>query len=124
MQGQKTGGRKPGSLNKANREIRELAQQYGPEAIEALVAILKSPDSPPAAKVASANSILDRGYGKPRQPMEHGGRDGAPIEYRDLSGLSDEQLGQLATILEWRKRRPVGGSCSRPGAWRPSCFMG
>jgi hypothetical protein len=36
------------------------------------VAILKSPDSPPAAKVASGNSILDRGYGKPRHPMEHG----------------------------------------------------
>jgi hypothetical protein len=34
-----------------------------------------------AARVAAANALLDRGYGKPRQGVEHTGVDGAPIAH-------------------------------------------
>ena len=38
-----------------------------------------------AARVSAANASLDRGYGKPKQGMEHTGKDGAPIEIADRS---------------------------------------
>lgn len=63
MLGKKTGGRKLGARNKATAEVKELAQQYGQEAIEALAKIVKSGDSD-QAKVAACREILDRGYGK------------------------------------------------------------
>jgi hypothetical protein len=36
-------------------------------------------EAPPAARVAAANSILDRGWGKPAQPHDGDG-DGGAIE--------------------------------------------
>ena len=41
-----------------------------------MVGVMGQPDSPPAARVSAANSILDRGWGKPAQPIENG-EDGA-----------------------------------------------
>jgi hypothetical protein len=35
---------------------------------------------PPAARVSAASALLDRGWGKPVQSMEHSGHDGGPIE--------------------------------------------
>lgn len=66
MLGKKTGGRKAGVPNKATAEVKELAQQYGEKAIQALAKIVKSGDSD-QAKVAACREILDRGYGKPTQ---------------------------------------------------------
>jgi hypothetical protein len=37
-------------------------------------------DAPGAARVAAANAVLDRGHGKPRQALEHGGDGGAAIQ--------------------------------------------
>jgi hypothetical protein len=30
--------------------------------------------------VSAATALLDRGYGKPRQSLEHTGKDGGPVE--------------------------------------------
>jgi|SRR5271165_1995094 len=59
----------PGGRPKELREIVELARSYAPEAIETLALIMANPEAPPAARVA-ANAILDRGFGKPTQPVE------------------------------------------------------
>lgn len=63
-------GRPIGAKSKVGADIRELAQQYSTDAITALVSILNNQDSPAAARVAAANTLLDRGYGKPHQSIE------------------------------------------------------
>ena len=62
----KTGGRQAGTPNKATASIREAAQQYTDEALKTLVDVMGDETAPPAARVAAANSLLDRGYGKPK----------------------------------------------------------
>lgn len=62
-------GRPKGSMNKATADIKAAAQVYTQDALETLAQIMKAGESE-AARVAAANSILDRGFGKPRQSMD------------------------------------------------------
>jgi hypothetical protein len=55
----------PGGRPKVVAEVRDLARKYTPDAIETLVEIMRKGDAADAAKVAAANSLLDRGWGKP-----------------------------------------------------------
>ena len=72
----KTGGRQKGVPNKATIEIKELARQYGPKALEEL-AILggliqiadRKPSENDTARIAAAKEILDRAYGKSAQTI-------------------------------------------------------
>jgi hypothetical protein len=57
----------PGGRPKVIAEVKELARAHTGEAIETLVSIMTNPKSAPAARVSAANSLLDRGYGKPPQ---------------------------------------------------------
>ena len=57
----------PGGRPNVIAEVKELAREYTGEAIETLVAIMTNPKAAPAARVSAANSLLDRGYGKPPQ---------------------------------------------------------
>jgi len=61
--------------------IAELARSFSAEAIEELVAIMRARDLPPRARIAAIDSILDRGLGKPMQPMRQQqiGANGQPI---------------------------------------------
>lgn len=85
-------GRPKGAKDKATREqggtLAELARSHTVDALRALVSIAKSGESE-AARVSAATAILDRGYGRPTQAHEHTGKNGGPIEYRDLS---DEEI--------------------------------
>jgi hypothetical protein len=60
----------PGGRPKELREVVDLARSHGPEAIETLAEIMTNPESPPAARVAGANAILDRGHGKPKETVD------------------------------------------------------
>ena len=60
--GRKTGGRKLGTPNKA--DLQEAAQAYTPAALKTLNDICVGGESE-AARVAAANSLLDRGHGRP-----------------------------------------------------------
>lgn len=51
-------------------DVKLLAKQAGEEAIAALKEVMADKKSPPAARVAAATSILDRGYGKPSQTID------------------------------------------------------
>lgn len=62
-------GRPKGAVNKATADIREAAQEFTSEALQVLVQVARTSESD-AARVAAANSILDRGHGKPRQSVE------------------------------------------------------
>lgn len=58
--------------------VQDLARVYTEEAIKTLAAIMKDVDAPAAARVAAAEKILDRGYGKATQVIA-GDEDGGPI---------------------------------------------
>ncbi len=74
----------PGGRPKGLAELAELARSHAPEAIAALVRGLKHPK----LFVAAATALLDRGFGKPTQPIE-----------------GDVGFGSLLAVLEARRRR-------------------
>jgi hypothetical protein len=51
-------------------EVRDLARRHGAAAIGALAEIALNPKAPPAARVAAAEALLDRGYGRPVQAVQ------------------------------------------------------
>ncbi len=69
--GERRGGRKKGTPNKATAAIKEIAGQYTVQAVETLVSILAGGEGiPAAAQVAAAKEILDRAHGKPAQSVD------------------------------------------------------
>jgi hypothetical protein len=58
----------PGGRPKGFAEVRELAREHTVAAIEKLVAIMTTGQSE-QAQLLAANSLLDRGWGKPTQPI-------------------------------------------------------
>lgn len=75
-------GRKRGRPDRATAEqkegLEERARKHVDVALQTLVEIATNGDSEPA-RVTAANSLLDRGYGKPRQAVEHSGEGGGPL---------------------------------------------
>jgi hypothetical protein len=59
------------------KHVRELAREYTQEAVKALVETIK--DGGWSAKVAAANVLLDRGWGKAEQPIV--GDEGGPVRH-------------------------------------------
>ncbi len=62
-------GRPKGKPNKATADIKEIAQQFGAEAIGKLVELMRDADFE-TVQVAAAKELLDRGYGKAIQPVD------------------------------------------------------
>ena len=62
----KTGGRKPGTPNKATTELQGLARQYTEHAIKVLAMIMVKGESE-QARIMAARELLDRGHGKATQ---------------------------------------------------------
>ncbi len=87
----KTGGRQKGTLNSATRDIKALAAEHSPAALATLVQIATAGESE-AARVAAANSLLDRAYGKPRQEIEHSGSI-----TRRVVDMTEEELLAIAS---------------------------
>jgi hypothetical protein len=67
----------PGGMHKGTAELKALARQHAASAIETLANIMHDQGAPPPARVAAANSLLDRGFGKPVQEVT--GADGVPL---------------------------------------------
>ena len=53
-----------GGRPKATHSIQELARKHTTEALDVLVQIMLNEKAPPNARVAAANTLLDRAYGK------------------------------------------------------------
>ncbi len=80
----------PGGRPKVLGDVQELAREQSPHAINTLAEIMHNEKTPPAARVAAANALLDRGYGKPTQPIS---KTLAKVE---PSTMSDEELAAIA----------------------------
>jgi hypothetical protein len=108
----------PGVRPKELREVIELARAHGPEAIAVLADIMNDPESPPAARVAAANALLDRGWGKPAQAVELFGNAGGPIETADVTSARDIIEGRLAEVAA--RLRPPAEPPSLMDAGKPA----
>jgi hypothetical protein len=74
-------GRPKGSLNRATAEVKKAAQKYTKNAVKTLLEIMEKGENE-SARVSAAREILDRGYGKPMQAVEHTGEGGGPVAIR------------------------------------------
>lgn len=81
--GERRGGRTKGTPNRITADIKALAQQYGAEAVEALVEIMRKHGND-TTRIAASKELLDRGYGKAMQGVELTGKDGAPVEFKQI----------------------------------------
>lgn len=69
----------PGGRPKENAEIKALAREYGPRAVERLAELMDGDD--PRVAVAASQALLDRGYGKPAQVIA-GDDDMPPVRVK------------------------------------------
>ena len=76
----------PGGRPREIGEIRELARRHTPAAIAALQGVMSSPTAPAAARVAAAQALLDRAWGKPTQPL-----------------AGDDSAGPVRIVCSWRE---------------------
>src|SRR5262245_46216492 len=76
----------PGGRPKVVGEVQAFAREYTKEAIETLRDIMRDKKAAPAARAVAANSILDRGYGRPSQTINQS------TTRPELDGMSDAEL--------------------------------
>ena len=79
----KTGGRRAGTPNKSTASVKQLAQQHSAGAIRTL-AMIMAHSIDDKARIAAANSLLDRGHGKPAQTLDMAVTS-PPITYLDIT---------------------------------------
>lgn len=75
-------------MAKTPTEIKSLARAHTEKALNTLVGVMNQPDAPPAARVAAANALLDRGWGKPTQVIA-GDEDAPPVIVRIERSIVD-----------------------------------
>jgi hypothetical protein len=74
-----------GSTAKQITDVRDAARQHTQAAVETLVSVMQDLKAPHSARVAAANGILDRGYGKATQHIE------AELSVYDSLSLAEKQ---------------------------------
>jgi len=95
----------PGGRPKGLAEVQALARQHAPQAIATLAEIMRN-GKQERARIAAAEALLDRGYGKPTQRIA-GDEDGPPVAV----SLPTETLIELLD----EARRRLGGSIAGDG---------
>lgn len=85
----------PGGRPKGLKEVEEAARQHTALAMTTLAEVAKDKKATPGARVAAACALLDRGWGKPRQPID-----------------GDGEGGPLRIVIEERIVDPRGGDQS------------
>lgn len=75
MSGNRGKGRPKGAVNKATKDIKELARALAPDATKRLSELLKSENE--GVALGAVKEIYDRAYGKATQKI--GGDEDAPI---------------------------------------------
>lgn len=83
----------PGGRPALAGHVRDLARQYTEESVKTLVEIMRDKKAHATSRATAAQSLLDRGWGKPSQPVG-GAEDLPPI--RGVRELSEVELMALA----------------------------
>lgn len=91
----------PGGRPKEANEVRELARQYGPEAILRLAFWMASDNA--KASVSACNVLLDRGFGKPDQAIEHSGNVNIQVSPAERRRIEEERVIKLMNRLPQRE---------------------
>jgi hypothetical protein len=73
--------------------VKAAARALTQEAIDTLAGVMRDGKAPPAARIAAATALLDRGHGRPSQAVEL--NVGC-----DLARLTDDELDALERIME------------------------
>ncbi len=82
-------------MAKTPTEIRSIARSHCANALNVLEGIMNQPKAPHSARVAAANSLLDRGLGKATQLIAGDDEHGA-IRFESIT---DEQRAQAVAAL-------------------------
>lgn len=90
----------PGGRPKEEMAVKALAREQGPRAIAKLVEIMDNAWLFPALQLQAAVALLDRGFGKPKQEVEHGGPDGAAIKHEHSVDAFIAELAKLRKRME------------------------
>ena len=83
----------PGGRPKAVVEVVELARTHTVAAISTLAEVAANHKAPPAARVAAASVLLDRGWGKAPQTVEHTGT----VKFEDMT--PEQRTGRIAELM-------------------------
>ena len=78
-------------------EIRSLARSHTRTALNVLVAVMRNTKATPPARIAAANAILDRGWGKAAQAIENGDEGALELIHRI------ELRADFQHLRRWRK---------------------
>ncbi len=70
----------PGGRPKEVAEVKIQARKHTKEALETLAKMMKS-GTPDRTRVAAAEAILDRAWGRPTQAIDHDIADGADFKF-------------------------------------------
>jgi hypothetical protein len=77
-------------MARALADIRSLARAHTETAIRTLAGIMRENRAPPSARVAAAQALLDRGWGKPEQTQN------VNVNRVNARELSDDELAAIA----------------------------
>ncbi len=91
----------PAGLSGRYGEVVRLAREASPEAMRAMIEIMRNPDEETRARIVAIEGILNRAYGRPRDM-----KDEAPAPIFDANKMSERQLKLAITAL--RLAREVG----------------
>ena len=82
-------GRPPGPNGRgaAFKHLRELARSHTEEAVLTIVSIMRNSKEDGRLRLACANAILDRGFGKPREEQVVEQEDLLTTEYRTVDEI-------------------------------------
>ncbi len=91
-------------------DIRSMARTHTEKALKTLAAIMRQTKAPPAARVAAAQALLDRGWGKPAQVVT-GDESGLPISviHRVIVALPEVDLDAAVDAID-ADYNEVGGA--------------
>src|SRR5262249_23754417 len=106
-------------MAKTPLEIASLARMHTRKAVKTLAAIMNEPSAPYPSRVAAAEALLDRGWGKPIAIAS--GRDNAPLRDRDsrADGQCDMGSGGAGTARAAREGAVMVAEPKARVAWSP-----
>lgn len=90
------GGRPTVKVDGVN--LSEIARQHCPAALQTLIELHTDKGAPPAVRKAAADSILDRGIGKPLQKAELTGAEGKDLIPTNPVEAAAELIKTLADL--------------------------